>query len=167
MCQLLQRESLVFNPSLSLWLSPNSVMLLQEKWRARKWSCPRSQASSWDGCQVRVLGFTQEGIPERAEVEWKHVFIREDTHSTDRSLHCLRKWEWTWNTALPCQVTSVCPTLCDPVNCSSPGSSVCGILQAKILEWIAIPFSRASSRPQGKNWRVLLLTCSGRWVLYY
>ena len=62
---------------------------------------------------------------------------------------------------------SMSNTVRDPVNCSSPGSSVCGILQAKILEWIAIPFSRASSRPQGKNWRVLLLTCSDRWVLYY
>ena len=35
-----------------------------------------------------------------------------------------------------------CPTLCDPMNCSPPGSSVHGILQARILEWIAIPFSR-------------------------
>ena len=35
-----------------------------------------------------------------------------------------------------------CPTLCDPVDGSSPGSSVPGILQARILEWIAISFSR-------------------------
>ena len=33
-------------------------------------------------------------------------------------------------------------TLCDPMDCSPPGSSVCGILQARILEWVAIPFSR-------------------------
>ena len=38
-----------------------------------------------------------------------------------------------------------CLTLCDPMNCSLPGSSVHGILQARILEWIAIFFSRASS----------------------
>ena len=38
-----------------------------------------------------------------------------------------------------------CPTLCDPMDCSPPGSSVHGILQAKILEWVAIPFSRVSS----------------------
>ena len=35
-----------------------------------------------------------------------------------------------------------CPTLCDPMNCIPPGSSIHGILQAKILEWVAIPFSR-------------------------
>ena len=38
-----------------------------------------------------------------------------------------------------------CPTLCDPTGCSPPGSSVYGILQARILEWIAILFSRRSS----------------------
>jgi len=38
-----------------------------------------------------------------------------------------------------------CPTLWDPMDCSPPGSSVHGILQARILEWVAIPFSRGSS----------------------
>ena len=37
-----------------------------------------------------------------------------------------------------------CPTLCDPMDCSLPGSSVLGIHQAKILEWIAMPSSRDS-----------------------
>ena len=40
------------------------------------------------------------------------------------------------------------PTLCDPVGCSPPGSSVHGISQAVIQEWIAISFSRGSSRPK-------------------
>ena len=42
-------------------------------------------------------------------------------------------------------VAKSCPTLCDPLGCSWPGSSVCGISQARILEWVAIPFSRGSS----------------------
>ena len=41
-----------------------------------------------------------------------------------------------------------CPTLCDPMDCSPPGSSVHGILQAWILEWVACPFSRGSSQPR-------------------
>ena len=45
-----------------------------------------------------------------------------------------------------------CPTLCDPVDCGLPGSSVYGILQAKILEWVAIPFSRWSSLPRDWTW---------------
>ena len=43
-------------------------------------------------------------------------------------------------------VSQSCPTLGDPMDCSLPGSSVHGILQASILEWAAIPFSRGSSR---------------------
>ena len=43
---------------------------------------------------------------------------------------------------------SSCLTLCDPMNCSLPGSSVQGILQGRKLEWVAIPFSRGSSQPR-------------------
>ena len=38
--------------------------------------------------------------------------------------------------------------LCDPIDCSPPDSSFHGILQARILEWVAIPFSRGSSQPR-------------------
>ena len=41
-----------------------------------------------------------------------------------------------------------CPTLCDPMDCSPPGSSVHGSLQARILEWVAMPFSSGSSWPR-------------------
>ena len=43
------------------------------------------------------------------------------------------------------EVVQACPTLCDPVDCSLPGSSLHGFLHAKILEWVAISFSRGSS----------------------
>ena len=52
-------------------------------------------------------------------------------------------------------VTQSCPTLCDPMNCSPPGSSVHGILQARILEWVAIAFSRGSSRPRDGTRQIL------------
>ena len=44
-------------------------------------------------------------------------------------------------------VAQLCLTLCDPMDCSLPGFSVHGIFQAKILEWVAISFSRGSSHP--------------------
>ena len=47
-----------------------------------------------------------------------------------------------------CLVTKPCSTLCDPVDCSTPGSSVHGISQARILQWFAISFSRGSSQPR-------------------
>ena len=48
--------------------------------------------------------------------------------------------------------TQSCLTLCDPVDCSPPDSSVHGILQARILEWVAISFSRGSSQPRDQTW---------------
>ena len=44
-----------------------------------------------------------------------------------------------------------CPTLCDPLDCSPPGSSVHGILQARILEWVAMPSSKGSSQPRDRT----------------
>ena len=52
-------------------------------------------------------------------------------------------------------ITQSCPTLCDPMNCSPPGSSVHGILQVRILEQVAIPFSRGSSQPRDQTPGVL------------
>ena len=48
-------------------------------------------------------------------------------------------------------VAQLCPTLCDPMDCSLPGSSVHGILQGRILEWIAISFSRGSSQSRDRT----------------
>ena len=45
----------------------------------------------------------------------------------------------------------MCSTLCDPMDCRLPGSSVCGILQASVLEWVAISFSRGSSWPRDRT----------------
>ena len=49
------------------------------------------------------------------------------------------------------EVTQSCPTLCDPMDCSPPGSSVHGIFQARVLEWVAISFSRGSSHPRDRT----------------
>ena len=44
------------------------------------------------------------------------------------------------------EVAQLCPTLCDPTDCSLPGSSIHGIFQARVLEWVAVSFSRESSQ---------------------
>ena len=64
-------------------------------------------------------------------------------------------------------ITQLCSALCDPMDYSPPGPSVVGILQARILEWVAIPFSRGSSRPTDQTWlssiagRFYCLSCQG------
>ena len=50
------------------------------------------------------------------------------------------------------EAAQLCPTRCDPMNCSLPGSSIHGIFQARILEWAAISFSRGSSQPRDWTW---------------
>ena len=51
-----------------------------------------------------------------------------------------------------CVCTQLCLTLCDPMDCSLPGSSVHGILLARVLEWVAISSSRASCWPRAWTW---------------
>ena len=50
------------------------------------------------------------------------------------------------------EVVQSCPILCDPMECSLPGSSIHGIFQARVLEWVVISFSRGSSRPSDWTW---------------
>ena len=61
-------------------------------------------------------------------------------------------------------VVQSCPTLCDPMDCSLPGSSVHGIFQARILEWIAISFSKESSQPRDWTWSPALQANSTIWA---
>ena len=56
---------------------------------------------------------------------------------------------YTWT--VKALVAQLCPTLCDHMDCSPPGSSVHGILQARVLEWVAISFSRGSSWPRDRT----------------
>ena len=90
--------------------------------------------------------------------------------SWKESKWCSFYWDW------PCYRHSVslcvcakslqlCPTLCDPMDCSPPGSSVHGVLQARILEWVAMPSSRGSSWPRDRTC-ISHVYCIGRQVLY-
>ena len=58
----------------------------------------------------------------------------------------------------------LCPSLCDPMDCRPSGSPVRGILQARILEWVAVPFSRGSSPPRDRA-HISYVSCIDRWVI--
>ena len=62
------------------------------------------------------------------------------------------------------QSLQLCLTLCDPVDCSLPGSSVHGILQAGILEWVAMPSSRGSSPPRDRTLVSSISCIAGRFL---
>ena len=65
------------------------------------------------------------------------------THTHKITLHC--------KSTVKVKVAQSCPSVCDPMDCSLPGSSVHGILQARMLEWVAIPFYRESSQPRDRT----------------
>ena len=60
-----------------------------------------------------------------------------------------------------CMHAQLCLTLCDPMDYSLPGYSVHGIIQARILEWVTISFSRRSSWPRDQT----CISCIGSWIL--
>ena len=64
-------------------------------------------------------------------------------YSSD-TFYLVMMWKWS-------EVAQSCVTLCDPMDCSLPGSSVHGIFQSLVLEWIAISFSRGSSWPRDQT----------------
>ena len=115
----------------------------QGKWWM--WKCPEESL----GCPINITSST-------LYFWWSHSFfltfirvylfgfVRSETQHTGSTVATSGIW-------FPVHVhgtTQLCPTLCNPVDCSPPGSSVHGILQARILEWVAISFSRGSSQPR-------------------
>ena len=65
-----------------------------------------------------------------------------------------------------CWVTQLCPNLCNPMDCSPPGSSIHGIFLARILEWVAVSYSRGSSQPRDQT-HVSCISIIGRLILYH
>ena len=76
--------------------------------------------------------------------------ISQSPESVNMLLYMAKVTLWTWLKLCGCcaQLLQSCPTLCSPMDCSLPGSNVHGILQARILEWVAMPSSRGSSWPR-------------------
>ena len=92
---------------------------------------------------------------------WKVVFVYiyrllRGHSGKNYTFHCKRLKEYEFNPwvgKIPWRsmlVTQSCPTLCDPMDGSPPSSSVHGIFLARILEWVAISFSRGSTR--SRDW---------------
>ena len=102
--------------------------------------CTRYECYLHQNCFHLILQslFTQKRDKTDSSI-WKNFVLRNTPSELD-STH--------WPNCQCVLVAQSCPTLWDPVDCGPPGSSVRGILQAKILEWAAISFSRRFSRPR-------------------
>ena len=104
----------------------------------------------------------------KTNIKWPHIICGSKKHNKwtnktqryrEQTSGCQRRelpseqnrWREINCTVMHGEVSQSCPTLCDPRDCSLPGSSVHGIFQAIVLEWIAISFSRKSSRPRDRT----------------
>ena len=81
-------------------------------------------------------GFESQGTNSKPRVPQSFMMGCKQPATDSRGRHC----------SLQRKVAQSCLTLCDPMDCSLPGSSIHGTLQARVLEWVAISFSRGSSR---------------------
>ena len=100
--------------------------------------------------RMRILYYlSYQGSPTREE--------RKDKKLQDIGNNWQRQ-QWVLPNKSFCVVTKLCPTLYNPIDCSPPGSSVHGISQARMLEWVAISFSRALSLPRNR----IRVPCIGR-----
>ena len=81
-------------------------------------------------------------------------------------LQWVPNWPQIWTGHAAAKSLQLCPTLCDPMDCRPPGSSIHGILQARILKWVAMPSSRGSSWPRDRT-HISCVSCIGRRVLYH
>ena len=121
-----------------------------------------------------IEGRRRRGVTEDETVGWHHRLDAREFEQAlgvdgQGSLVCYSSWsckesdmtEWLIWTEL-----KLLQTLCDSMDCSPPGSSVQGILQARRLEWVAISDSKVSSWPTDLIC-VSYVSCVGRWVLYH
>ena len=79
---------------------------------------------------------------------------------------CTDKYPSLWFEFMCAKWLQSCLTVCDSTDCSPPGSSVHGILQARILEWVTMPSSRGSSWARDGN-RISYVSCTDQQVLYH
>ena len=136
--------------------------------RGSSWLRDRTQVSCFAGRRFTLWATREENWTKDAHTMWAtQARIDEDIQNEIRELKTAIKWvgdqlidvqkqvilRCDWNSIQfwvesESEVAQSCPTLCDPMDCSPPGSSVHGIFQARILEWAAISFSRGSSQPR-------------------
>ena len=126
----------IFKP-FTVWVTTNCRKSL------KKWEYQTTWPASWEICMQVKKQQPELNIQQQTGFKLGKEYIK--------AVYCHPAY-LTYMQSAVCLVTPSRPTLCDPVDCSPPGSSVHGILQARILEWVVISFSSGSSQPRDRTW---------------
>ena len=107
------------------------------------------------------MGYTVSYKTQRIQAPWAEKQTTTTTKIRDspqtpwcwhnQILDALEYCFWAFMSHLHAKSLRLCPTLCNPMECSLPSSSIHGILQARILEWVVMPSSRGSSQPRDQT----------------
>ena len=123
----------------------------------------RARFMGWRVCEentIKGLNLDRAIWSWQARPQWNHYFCHVSYWSYQFQFQSSRilysetrdvRLEKTAKERKKVEVAQSCLTLCDPMDCSLPGSSIRGILQARILEWVTISFSRGSSQPRDRT----------------
>ena len=131
---------------------PNELSLAYSEGRASEVVSVWGVCGDWSWREIKIWDI---------EIVLNYIHILSDektkseyTHSHTRVCVCV------------CMCAQSCLTFCDSRDSSPPGSSVHGIFQARVLEWVVISYFRRSSQPRDRT-HVSCISCIGRWVLYH
>ena len=161
-----QRESAVsihtsapLEPPLHLCFHPTctSPQVVRGHWGELPVWCSLSLATSCAYCNMYVLKPLSHCVSCSPSPAFAHFLVA-------LSFYCWVIRDFKYIPDVHAKLRALCPTLCNPMDCSLPGSSVHGILQAKILEWVARPsLLQGISPTQGLN-PLSYVSCIGRQV---
>ena len=102
----------------------------------------------FSSCQYLVTLISVDIVDLASSFWWLLSVLSSDRIYRSLSVHTPTCRQWDYFRVGVCLVAQSCPTLFDSMDCSSPGSSVHGILQARILDWATISYSRGSFPPR-------------------
>ena len=130
-------------------IKQNKIGLPVLTWKDKCQAVLSKQGKLQISIHIMSLYFVKKKKKRRIKINTiKWISMLTCTENSWKKYIQLQKICKAWVSEWVSEVAQSCPTLCYPVDCSPPGSSVHGILQARILEWVAISFSRGSSRPR-------------------
>ena len=131
-----------------LSLSPlyfNKTLVHKSSEQSRIVSGPGLNSSPPEAKNPGVLSFSNNLLKCWGQMAWSYFSV------SVKHFYKSKRYDGT-ESGSESLVAQLCLTLCNPMDCSLPGSSVHGIFQARVLEWVAISFSRGSSWPRDRTW---------------